>query len=415
MTVRRGIPLAFALATLIAAVGCATEAAKVSLPYSKTFAGECRWPEERQAVESRCGREGYELVVVKPDEIGGSGLELERAASSLAVEALVRRPESPRRRSDELAYGVACLANLEEATGYVFLVTNGGQWQIVRSRGAGVPTRPLRHGSVRGAPERIRGVCGVDARGRTLLGLELDGELVASATDDGPYREFTAFGLHLLAGRAGARVTFAEVRAATVRSEEVEALRAGSNVLFEDDFSEPQSRWWGVSDDADAKIGYADGAYRMRVKGDEPQWSFVPLPTAAAIVIEADAWFRGGPESVRYGVACYGDEEVEEGYVFTVSPSGGFAVFEETREEVVIAEEGSGAFDGRRRALRLRATCEPRRGRTAVTLSVDGTRVAQATRAGGPPAFGVVGFYVHGEPGGSEVEFDNVRVVTLGE
>jgi hypothetical protein len=79
-----------------------------------------------------------------------------------------------------------------------------------------------------------------------------------------------------------------------------------SNVLFQDDFSDPSSGWDQFSD-TDGLTNYENGVYRIFI--DTPEFTFWANPglgdtLPSDVRIEADATKIGGPDFNDFGVLC---------------------------------------------------------------------------------------------------------------
>ena len=414
---RRAGTAVAALAAAVLVTGCAATDSSVELPYTDDFAGDCRWPEETGGLVSDCADGGYRLVVEDAtDAEGGSALLLEEATSSVAVEA---RGEVVKRSSggddDYLAYGVSCVIDREGTSGYTFVVTERGEWAILRSRGKDQPDI-LREGMTEsGGPgsHTVGGMCVDAGGGRTLLALEVDGDTVATLEDEGGHTRFEGFALTVTSTRAGAEVRFDDVRASVPSPREIEAAEDAERIIIDDDFGDAGSGWPTESDE-DVSLSYDDGGYRVLAKTSTPSWTFAPVhASVGALAVETRVAYAGGPPTVGYGLLCYGSRD-DDGYVFTVSPSGGYAIFRETPDDVRVVADGASDFGGDADALGLRAARVPGKGRTThLALFVDGREVVVATDDDGVRRFGLVGVYVQSDEGGSDVLFDDFRAEEL--
>jgi hypothetical protein len=202
-----------------------------------------------------------------------------------------------------------------------------------------------------------------------------------------------------------------------------------SDVLFEDDFSDPASGW-STDDDEGVSLEYTEGGCRILVKQPGRENSRLILRPAGeplaveAVSVEADATQRAGPrtfgvteEFELHGVTCWGAEGEADrlgvGYKFVISPVGHYAILKTstglTRSESLA--EGDGDFGGFGATNRIRGECIAGGDRpTSLALYVDGVKVAEATDPDGPGGFPAIGLTVETSEGGTDVFFDNVSV-----
>jgi hypothetical protein len=208
-----------------------------------------------------------------------------------------------------------------------------------------------------------------------------------------------------------------------------------SDVLFEDDFSDPASGW-STDNDEGVSLEYTEGGYRFLVKQPGLENSRLHLgppgkPLAVeAVSVEADATQRAGPrtsgvteEFAVHGVACWGAEAEADrlgvGYKFVITPVGHYAILKtntrKSRPETLVLSrpetlvEGEGDFGGFGATNRIRGDCVAGGDRpTSLVLYVDGVKVAEATDPDGPDGFPAVGLTVVTSVGDTDVFFDNV-------
>ena len=97
------------------------------------------------------------------------------------------------------------------------------------------------------------------------------------------------------------------------------------SVLFQDDFSDPESGWKGALDSEDGFAGYFDGTYRLLVSSpDRMVWSGPDLDLSD-VRIEVDALKRSGPEDDDFGLVCRAKDEANF-YFFVISSDGYYGV-----------------------------------------------------------------------------------------
>jgi hypothetical protein len=98
----------------------------------------------------------------------------------------------------------------------------------------------------------------------------------------------------------------------------------GQNVLFEDDFSDPNSGW-DVYSDADGEMAYSNGQYLISVNGDSLYSWVTPNLNFTDVIVELDAQMTSSDNDIQYGIICrYLDEQ--NWYVLVISADGQAAV-----------------------------------------------------------------------------------------
>lgn len=95
-------------------------------------------------------------------------------------------------------------------------------------------------------------------------------------------------------------------------------------VLYEDDFSDPNSGWQ-VIEAEQGVLGYSDGAYRMMLKVP----AFTSWVSAKKIyndaAIDVDVTKTAGPDQSIYGVICRMADD-KNFYLFAISSAGYYAI-----------------------------------------------------------------------------------------
>ncbi len=97
----------------------------------------------------------------------------------------------------------------------------------------------------------------------------------------------------------------------------------GQTILFQDDFSDPDSGW-DVYSDEDVAIGYKDGGYS--ISANKANWCFwsTIYRKLSDITIDVDAQKIAGSDGDEYGLMCrYKDED--NFYVYTITSNGYYA------------------------------------------------------------------------------------------
>jgi hypothetical protein len=123
-----------------------------------------------------------------------------------------------------------------------------------------------------------------------------------------------------------------------------------SNILFEDDFSDPSSGWDQFSD-SDGLTNYDNGIYRIFV--DTPEFTFWANPglgdtLPSDVRIEVDATKIGGPDFNDFGVLCRysGTGNSASFYEFIITSDGyaGIVRVTESSQDVISADGQLQAF-----------------------------------------------------------------------
>ncbi len=99
---------------------------------------------------------------------------------------------------------------------------------------------------------------------------------------------------------------------------------SGSNVLFQDDFSDPNSGWDSVRADAGV-TDYENGAYRIFVNTPNQDVWANPGQSFADVHIEVEAAKQGGPDDNDFGVICR-YQDVNNFYFFIISSDGYYGI-----------------------------------------------------------------------------------------
>ena len=114
---------------------------------------------------------------------------------------------------------------------------------------------------------------------------------------------------------------------------------SGGDILFQDDFSDPNSGW-GRQNAENGITDYADGGYRIYVNVENWYFWSNPGKEYGDVIIDVDAKKLGGPDDNDFGVICrYKDEE--NFYYILISSDGyyGAAKYSNGEEALVGMEE----------------------------------------------------------------------------
>ncbi len=179
------------------------------------------------------------------------------------------------------------------------------------------------------------------------------------------------------------------------------------DILFEDDFSDPESGWNRVAA-TNGESDYADGMYRILVNEANLDIWAKPGITLTDAVIEVDAIKVGGERNNHFGVVCrvVGPSNF---YTFMISSDGFYGIGKVSGQEyTLLGESAMQASDAIRQGSainHLRADCVA----DTLTLYVNDQKVAEAQDA--EYTFGDVGLIAGSfEVPGVDIRFDNFVV-----
>ena len=179
-------------------------------------------------------------------------------------------------------------------------------------------------------------------------------------------------------------------------------------ILFQDDFSDPESGWNRVSTDT-GETEYDDGVYRIYV--NEPNtdiWSH-PGVNFDDVIIEVDAFKVGGERDNRFGIICRA-EGTDHFYTFIISSDGYYGVGKVKQQNYELIDTDallpSEVIEKGSAINRIRAECVADR----LTLFVNGIKIAEYFDS--EFASGDVGLIAgtYNEPG-TDIRFDNFLVI----
>jgi len=180
-----------------------------------------------------------------------------------------------------------------------------------------------------------------------------------------------------------------------------------SDVLFQDDFSDPSSGWDQVNED-DGSTDYVNGVYRIYV--DEANYDIWANPglNFTDTVIEVEATKIGGPEDNDFGVICR-YQDLDSFYFFIISSDGFYGVAKviNGEQELIGMEnmEESDAINQGSASNIIRADCVGNQ----LSLYINGEKVADASDSQYPS--GDVGLIAGTfDISGTDVHFDNFVV-----
>jgi hypothetical protein len=98
----------------------------------------------------------------------------------------------------------------------------------------------------------------------------------------------------------------------------------GGNILYEDDFSNPNSGWDQYSD-GEGYTDYENGTYKIGVYSDTLFYWANPYENFKDVVIEVQAQKISGADDMQYGIICR-HEDVDNWYALIISGDGFAAI-----------------------------------------------------------------------------------------
>jgi hypothetical protein len=187
----------------------------------------------------------------------------------------------------------------------------------------------------------------------------------------------------------------------------VYAPPTGSEVLWQDDFSDPGSGW-EVSDYSAGSVKYENGAYLVTASAQSYMWGAANRPFGDG-TIEVDATQVVGPanDNNGYGVICRVQSN-GDGYYFRISGDGfyGITKFADGQSEALVDWSASDVINQGDALNRISVLCNG----SSLKLTVNGEVLAQISDS--TFTEGDVGLtassFEEGE--GTEISFDNIVV-----
>ncbi len=177
------------------------------------------------------------------------------------------------------------------------------------------------------------------------------------------------------------------------------------NVLFEDDFSDPESGWDRVVDSSSI-TDYQDGQYRILAGLTGYEFLATPGMDIIDVFIEVEATRIGGPENSGFGVVCRYTNPLNF-IAFLITGEGNYAIYKVLEgEQTTLAGGTDGAIKLGEQSNLIRAECVG----NVYTLIVNGTHINQAIDFG----------FVNGDVGliartfdapGADILFDDFTVL----
>ena len=255
------------------------------------------------------------------------------------------------------------------------------------------------------------------AQGSTIS-LYINGSLVKTVSDDS-ITDGGKVGVYAGTDKntASTEVVFSRMTILSAEKAQAEwggAATAVGAVLFQDDFSNPDSGWTVKETDNTAKA-YKDGKYVITVKSaGYTGWGTVADKTFdGGVVIDVDATLTDGPTDNDLGIICHHQDD-DNFYYFSISSDGYAGIQKESGGSGLKTISGDGKMHtssavkkGKGVANHIRAICDV----GVLTLVVNGTQVVQVQDAdfeGGGVGLAATAYKDSG--GGVVLSFDNFVV-----
>jgi hypothetical protein len=109
-------------------------------------------------------------------------------------------------------------------------------------------------------------------------------------------------------------------------------------VVYEDDFSDPESGWERYNQ-ADGVLDYDQDGYRMYVNAVNTYW-VQANQDHPDIRVQADAQFSGGPDQNHFGVMCRLDTNTWEAYMFLITSQGQYGIAKYSNNALTFLGDG---------------------------------------------------------------------------
>jgi hypothetical protein len=190
-------------------------------------------------------------------------------------------------------------------------------------------------------------------------------------------------------------------------------------IVFQDDFSNPNSGWT-VTDQDWIALDYADGEYRASVKKSYvASFSAFPNLQFDNVSIEADVRFITGPDSSPFGLLCRAtaNPDIQSGYQMFITPGGEATILKVTGvqagQEKVLTSGKSPLIHTGTAVNHLRMDCSG----DHITMYINGRQLVQVQDSDyvkGRVGFAFGADYTDFAPG-FQVGFDNFIVRQISE
>jgi hypothetical protein len=197
----------------------------------------------------------------------------------------------------------------------------------------------------------------------------------------------------------------------------IPAAVANSSVLFQDDFSNPDSGWVAEKTDY-GQFAYTDGEFRILLnKADFNTYALLPAHDFDNISVEVDARLADGPQDGVFGLMCRVTANAgtaSQAYVFAMRADGVYAILKRTSPtfwDALVSGKQSAAIKTGNATNHLRADCSDNN----LVFYVNGQKLLETSDADFKS--GQVGLAVTTQPNSQamDVYFDNFVVSAIGK
>ena len=188
-----------------------------------------------------------------------------------------------------------------------------------------------------------------------------------------------------------------------------ETAAVNDSVLFQDDFSRPDSGWVAEKTDY-GEFAYVDGEFRILLnQADFNTYALLPARNFDDVSIEADVRLAAGPADGVFGLICRATADegrVSTAYMFAIRADGTYAILKRTNPtfwDAIVAGKESSAIKPGNATNHLRADCSG----NSLALYVNAQKLLETNDSDFKS--GQVGMAVTTQPNSApmDVHFDN--------
>jgi len=150
----------------------------------------------------------------------------------------------------------------------------------------------------------------------------------------------------------------AALACATFSSSGGDSTDSGADILYEDDFSNPDSGWDRYSDE-EGYTDYENGAYKIAVNTDTMFYWANPYESFNDVIVEVQAQKVSGGDAVQYGIICR-HQDVDNWYLLMITADGYGAIrkrYQGSDLEYILDETPVDSINTGNETNNLRAEC----------------------------------------------------------
>jgi S1-C subfamily serine protease len=233
------------------------------------------------------------------------------------------------------------------------------------------------------------------------LAIMQNGQLIGQTTDE----SLTTGGIGLVAGtwdKGGLGISFSKFSVRSAGNQPERPLE----ILFQDDFSNPQSGWWDLTQGG----AFFDTGLRIQVVKRQTDLFVRTYQNFSNVRMEVDATPIGGPNDNDYGMVCRYQEATHEFYYFEITSDGKYQIgyYSSDRSQIPLSNDQfkpSATILPGQALNHIRAECDGK----SLILFVNGTQVAlvEDTRLTEGGVGLIAGTW---DTPGTDIQFDNFIV-----